>query len=126
MTIREQAPVDLQDRRCPATEIYMHLAVSRCAFAMARSPICQAVRARQFEHREWRIDTKSIGGAGFFLPHLPSGGHDIDRDWPDRLRLLPLFRNKAGCRPVVGADHGEDDVLHAGDGIADNPAIVLN
>jgi hypothetical protein len=39
---------------------------------------------------------------------------------------FPLF----GIKPVAGRllakDHGEDDVLDAGDQVAENPAILLN
>jgi putative ABC transport system permease protein len=121
LTIQDQAQFALQDRlRLPGDKIYMHLGGCPRAFA---DTVAQLPGVRAASCASSMAIAQSHWGAGFPSPN--GGTISIETAMID-YNYFHLF----GIKPVAGRllapDHGEDDVLRAGDGIADNPAIVLN
>jgi putative ABC transport system permease protein len=121
LTIHGQTQFALQERlRLPGDRIYMHLGGCPRAFA---DTVAHLPGVRAASCASGVAVAQSHWGAGFSAPNggtISIESAMIDYDY------FPLF----GIKPVAGRllapDHGEDDVLHAGDAIEDNPAIVLN
>jgi putative ABC transport system permease protein len=121
LTIHGQTQYAMQDRlRLPGDRIYMHLGGCPRAFADAvghlpgvRAASCASSVAVAQSH--WGAGFSSLNGGTISIETAM-----IDYD----------YFNLFGIGPVAGRllarDHGEDDVLHAGNAITENPAIVLN
>ena len=120
LTIQSQTQYAIEDRlRLPGDTIYM--ASDGCPRAFADA-VAQLPGVRAASCASSMAVAQSHWGASF---SAPNGTISIETAMID-YEYFPIF----GIKPVAGRllakDHGEDDVLHAGDQVAENPAILLN